>query len=60
MGRTAAKLLEEWRSSNSPYDGWLLAITPDEIERVSRVACKDGHPLQPAALAFLKALYATD
>jgi hypothetical protein len=57
MSRTATTLLKEWRAVNSPYDGWLLTITDDEIERVSRVACKDGHPLQQDALAFLRALY---
>jgi hypothetical protein len=58
--RTTAELLRAWKQSTSPYDGFLLSLTSGEIEAVSRVTCKDGHPQQQEALAFLKALYATD
>jgi len=58
--RTAAALLREWKDGPEAPTAFLMGITADEIERVSRVACKDGHPLQADALAFLRALYATD
>jgi hypothetical protein len=66
-GRTAAVLVREWKAtclgealSEGSVRAFLLGITSDELEAVSRAACRDGHPLQAEALAFLRALYAID
>jgi hypothetical protein len=58
--RTAAQLLKVWHDPPQGARAFLLGLTSEDIEVVSRVACKDGHPLQQQALAFLRALYATD
>lgn len=58
--RTAAQLLREWAELPGGPGAFLLSLTDGEIDAVSRVAGEDGHPLQPAALALLKALYSTD
>lgn len=58
--RTAAALLREWKDGPEGVTAFLVGVTEGELERVSRVACTDGHPLQPDALAFLRAFYATD
>lgn len=59
-GRTAAAVLRDWKAVEGGPTAFLLGLTHPEIERVSRVAVKDGHPLQAEAMALLRALYATD
>lgn len=58
--RTAAELLRAWMAGPENVTAFLVGITDAELERVSRVACDDGHPLQADAVRFLRAVYATD
>jgi hypothetical protein len=52
-------LVREWETTEAPKT-FLVRLTHDDLEAISRVAVKDGHPMQAKALALLGAIYATD
>ena len=65
-GRTAAQwrvagsaLVREWETT-AAVRAFLLRLTHDDLEAVSRVATKDDHPLHDRAIALLRAVYAID
>ena len=57
--RAGVALVREWEATERPR-AFLLRLGGDDLEAISRLACKDGHPMQAKALALLGAIYGTN
>ena len=50
-------LIREWETTEQ-RGAFLLRLTSDDLEAISRLALQLGHPVQVKAKAFLRAIYA--
>ena len=61
--KAGARVVQEWEATGGTPEqvrAFLLGLTADDLDAVSLLACKDGHPLQDKALALLRAIYSID
>jgi hypothetical protein len=54
------RLIRKWEATETAGErkGFLLALTAHDLDAISRLASKEGHPEQQKGLALLRAIYA--